>query len=165
MTLYICWNGLDLLLGVWRYLLMILFKLASRDLNKPTNIDWPNWSYIPFPPLAKQCCQSTNQETHTLVQLMANKACPRLSNMSPIFSMSYRALLLPSNIHILPPKYLKYLPKFKGDDNVSAQEHMTMLSLGVALPCFFPIFSFCNYWHFIFVEMVSTCYLVFEDTY
>jgi hypothetical protein len=36
----------------------------------------------------------------------------------------YKPLKLPSILHDLPPKIFKYLPKFNGEDDVSAEKHM-----------------------------------------
>jgi hypothetical protein len=81
-------------------------------------------SYIPFSPKLHIVKSSSPPCSPTVQNTMAGANALR-NRMDAIVATRYSPLILPQPMNSLPTRdYLKYMPKFTGDEDIAAEEHL-----------------------------------------
>jgi hypothetical protein len=79
---------------------------------------------IPILPKHSQYCKSVENETYISTLIDSSIPPEHPAKIHPWAINRYKPLKFPYVLHDLPPKIFKYLPKFNGEDDNSAEKHM-----------------------------------------
>jgi hypothetical protein len=81
-------------------------------------------SYIPFSPKLHIVKHPSPPCSPRVYNPMVGAKAPR-NRMNAIVATGYAPLILPQPMNALPARdYLKYMPKFTGEDDITAEEHL-----------------------------------------